>query len=114
MGASRSNDTRPDPPRGWPTARRTFFVRAAALASDDPFDPSPTQDEALARLLEVRRIFVEPAAAALPRGQQVLARWPDAELVEIASHTAVPYGPEDVDRWVRVKTEDLVLGVKKS
>ncbi len=71
-------------------------------------------EPALGRLLDVRRIFIEPAAAALPRGQQVLARWPHAELVEIASHTAVPYGPEDVDRWVRVKTEDLVLGVKKS
>jgi spore photoproduct lyase len=65
-------------------------------------------------LLDVRRIFVEPAAAELPRGQEVLARFPDAERVEVASHLAVPYGPEDVDRWVRIKTEDLVLGVKKS
>ena len=78
------------------------------LAAPAPPDPD------LPRLLDVRRIWVEPAAAELPRGQQVLARWPDAELVEVASHTAVPYGPDDVDRWVRIKTEDLVLGVKKS
>ncbi len=65
-------------------------------------------------LLDVRRIYLEPEAAALPRGQEVLARWPDAERIEIASHMAVPYAPEDVERWVRIKTEDLVLAVKKS
>lgn len=65
-------------------------------------------------LLDVRRIFVEPAAAELPRGKDVIARWPGAELVEVSSHTQVPYDADDVARWVRVKTEDLVLGVKKS
>jgi spore photoproduct lyase len=65
-------------------------------------------------LLDVRRIFVEPAAADLPRGKEVLARWPDAERIEVASHMAVPYDAADVPRWVRIKTEDLVLGVKKS
>ena len=65
-------------------------------------------------LLDVRRIFVEPAAAELPRGKDVLARWPEAELVEVASHLQVPYDAGDVQRWVRTKTEDLVLGVKKS
>ena len=65
-------------------------------------------------LLDVRRIFVEPAAAELPRGKDVLARWPDAELVEVASHLQVPYDADNVRRWVRIKTEDLVLGVKKS
>ncbi len=78
------------------------------------FDAPPAPSPELSRLLDVRRIYVEPAAAALPRGQEVLARWPDAERIEVASHLAVPYGPEDVDRWVRIKTEDLVLGVKKS
>lgn len=69
------------------------------------------------RLLDIRRIFVEPKAAALPRGQQVLARFPDAERIEIDSHTRIPelYGDEtNVARWVRIKTETLVLGVKKS
>ena len=65
-------------------------------------------------LLDVRRIYLEPAAAELPRGQEVLARWPDAERIEVLSHQAVPYVPADVDRWVRIKTEDLVLGIKKS
>jgi spore photoproduct lyase family protein len=67
-----------------------------------------------APLLDVRRIYTEPAAAESPRGKDVLARFPEAEVVEVLSHQAVPYTAADVDRWVRIKTEDLVLGVKKS
>jgi spore photoproduct lyase len=69
------------------------------------------------RLLDVRRIYVEPAAAELPRGRDVLARFPDAERVEVDSHWRIPalHGDEaNVERWVRTKTESLVLGVKKS
>ena len=58
-----------------------------------------------------------PRPPLLPRGQQVLDRWPDAERVEVASHWNIPelHGDEaNVDRWVRIKTEALVLGVKKS
>jgi spore photoproduct lyase len=65
-------------------------------------------------LLDVRRIYAEPAAVDSPRGKDVLARFPDAEVVPVLSHQAVPYTATDVDRWVRIKTEDLVLGVKKS
>jgi len=68
-------------------------------------------------LLDVSRIYLEPAAAALPRGQQVLARWPDAERVEVASHWQIPelHGNQaNVARWVRIKTEALVLGTLKS
>jgi spore photoproduct lyase family protein len=68
-------------------------------------------------LLDVRRIYAEPAALELPRGQQVLRRWPDAELTEVASHWQIPelHGDQaNVARWVRIKTEALVLGVKKS
>ncbi|MCW2667930.1 MAG: Spore photoproduct lyase [Frankiales bacterium] len=82
--------------------------QALPLTSPAPADP------ALSRLLDVRRIYVEPAAATLARGQDVLARWPDAEVVEVVSHQAIPYTAADVERWVRIKTEDLVLGVKKS
>lgn len=69
------------------------------------------------QLLDVTRIYAEPAAASLPRGQQILARWPAAELVEVASHWQIPelHGDEaNVARWVRIKREALVLGVKKS
>jgi spore photoproduct lyase family protein len=69
------------------------------------------------RLLQVRSIYAEPDALASPRGQQVLARFPGAEVVEVPSHWQIPElhgNAGNVDRWVRVKTETLVLGVKKS
>jgi spore photoproduct lyase len=67
-------------------------------------------------LLDVRRIYAEPDAAASPRGQDILARWPRATVVPIASHWRIPevHGDEaNVRRWVRIKTEALVLGEKK-
>ncbi|PPK92300.1 spore photoproduct lyase family protein [Kineococcus xinjiangensis] len=65
----------------------------------------------------MRRLWAEPAALASPRGQQVRGRFPGAEVVEVESHWGIPglHGNAgNVERWVRVKTEDLVLGVKKS
>jgi hypothetical protein len=65
-------------------------------------------------LLSVRRIYAEPAALELPRGREVLARFPDAELVEVLSHWQIPdlHGNAgNIERWVRVKAETLVLGV---
>jgi spore photoproduct lyase family protein len=84
---------------------------------DDPDlvpSPAPPVDD---RMLQVRRIFAEPAAAASPRGRQVVTRFPDADVVEVPSHWQIPdlHGNAgNIDRWVRVKTETLVLGVKKS
>ena len=72
---------------------------------------------AAAALLDIRRIYVEPAAAELPRGKEILARFPQAQLVEVESHNRIDelYGDEtNVNRWVRIKREALVLGVKKS
>ncbi|WP_328470362.1 spore photoproduct lyase family protein [Actinoplanes sp. NBC_00393] len=68
-------------------------------------------------LLDIRRIYLEPAAAELPRGKEVLERYPDATIVEVESHQRIPelYGDEtNVRRWVRIKREALVLGVKKT
>ncbi|TQN37362.1 hypothetical protein FHU33_4009 [Blastococcus colisei] len=81
---------------------------------DEPEPPHVPVDD---RLLRVRQIYAEPAAASSPRGRQVIARFPDAEVVEVPSHWQIPelHGSAgNVDRWVRVKTETLVLGVKKS
>ncbi|MDT8914496.1 spore photoproduct lyase family protein [Amycolatopsis sp. PS_44_ISF1] len=69
------------------------------------------------RLLSPTRIYLEPAAAELPRGRQILARFPDATRVEVDSHWQIPelHGDEtNVRRWVRIKHEALVLGIKKS
>jgi spore photoproduct lyase family protein len=68
-------------------------------------------------LLDVRRLWAEPAALASERGQQVRRRFPDAEIIEVPSHWNIEElhgNAGNVERWVRVKTEDLVLGVKKS
>ncbi|MGW2463998.1 spore photoproduct lyase family protein [Streptomyces sp. NPDC001761] len=69
------------------------------------------------RLLLVRTVFAEPAAAASARGRQILARFPEAEVIEVDSHWRIPglHGNEgNVERWVRVKGETLVLGEKKT
>ncbi|WP_299036416.1 spore photoproduct lyase family protein [uncultured Pseudokineococcus sp.] len=85
---------------------------------------TPAADEApVARtrapgqLLDVRTIYAEPAALELERGRQVVARWPGAEVVEVPSAQRVQGLHDDaasVDRWVRVKTEVLALGVRKT
>jgi spore photoproduct lyase family protein len=69
------------------------------------------------RLLDVTRIFVEPAAAAHPRGRQVLDRFPGAERIEVPSHWNIPdlHGdPQEAEDWTRTKRTTLVLGVKKT
>lgn len=74
--------------------------------------PAPTR-----QLLDVRRIYAEPAALELPRGQQVVARWPAAEIVPVESASRIGSLHDDetnVDRWVRVKTETLALGIRKT
>ncbi|WP_079159224.1 spore photoproduct lyase family protein [Streptomyces sp. SAT1] len=72
---------------------------------------------AAARLLRIREIHAEPAAAVSPRGRQILARFPQARVSEVDSHWRIPHlhGNEgNVERWVRVKTETLILGVRRT
>ena len=76
--------------------------------------PIPTREK---HLLAVRRIYAEPAALELPRGQEIVARWPDAEIVSVPSASRIGSLHDDetnVERWVRVKTETLALGVRKT
>nr|MDF0365089.1 Hint domain-containing protein [Nodosilinea sp. TSF1-S3] len=75
----------------------------------------PSSD--LARLLNIQEIYYEPAALDYPRGQDMLAKYPDAQLIEVASHWNIPdlHGNEgSVEDWNRIKRTVLVLGVKKS
>jgi spore photoproduct lyase family protein len=78
----------------------------------------PVRDPAAAReRLRVERLYVEPAAAALPRGQEVLRRFPSAERIEVPSHWNIPglHGnPGNVADWNRIKRTSLVLGTLKS
>ncbi|MFI9615757.1 spore photoproduct lyase family protein [Streptomyces sp. NPDC052023] len=79
--------------------------------------PSFRTSAAARRLLPVREIHAEPAAAASPRGRQIIARFPEARVTPVESHWRIPglHGNEgNVERWVRVKGGTLVLGEKKS
>ncbi len=90
-----------------PTAAQTAVPSSSPTTRPGPAD----------RLLQVRDIYAEPAALDSSRGRDVLDRFPGARVVEVPSHWQIPdlHGNEgNVDRWVRVKTETLVLGVKKS
>jgi spore photoproduct lyase family protein len=83
-------------------------ARSAGGTSRDRIDHS---------LLQVGLVYAEPEARDSARGQEILARFPDAEVVEVDSHWQIPElhgNAGNVERWVRVKTETLVLGVKKS
>jgi spore photoproduct lyase family protein len=67
-------------------------------------------------LILPKRIYLEPAVRLYERGREVLARYPDAELVEVASHWKIPELSSDPDLagdWLRVKRDVLVLGAKK-
>lgn len=67
-------------------------------------------------LLDVAHIYLEPAVRGYPRGQDILARFPDAEQEEVASHWNIPglHGNEGLIKdWVRIKKTVLVLGVRK-
>ncbi|MER6347330.1 spore photoproduct lyase family protein [Streptomyces sp. NPDC001595] len=99
---------------------------SGALFGLDALGPEPTpagsgpsfrDSDTARRLLRVRQIYAEPAAAASPRGRQIIARFPEAEVVTVDSHWRIPglHGNEgNVERWVRVKGETLVLGEKKT
>ena len=68
-------------------------------------------------LLDIKHIYLEPEVRAYPRGMEILARFPGAELTEVPSHWNIPslHGNEgSVDDWVRIKRDVLVLGVRKS
>ena len=73
--------------------------------------------EATHRLLDVGLIYVERGAEKFTRTHDILARFPQAERREVASHWQIPglHGNEgNVDSWVQIKRTVLVLGIRKS
>ena len=67
-------------------------------------------------LVDITRIFHEPAVAGYPRGREIFSRFPDAERIEVPSHWNIPSlhgNAGSVEDWVRIKRSTLVLGVKK-
>jgi spore photoproduct lyase family protein len=69
------------------------------------------------QLVDIRKIYLEPAVERYRRGQDVLARFPDAQRITVPSHWQIPElhgNAGSVEDWVRIKRDTLVLGVKKS
>lgn len=68
-------------------------------------------------LLDVGTMYYEPAVVSTMRGQEILARFPAAERIEVPSHWNIEglHGNEGlIHDWVRIKRTVLVLGVKKA
>jgi spore photoproduct lyase family protein len=75
--------------------------------SDEMNGPPPA-------LLDIARIYLEPAVETYARGREILARFPGAERVPVASHWRIPELREgDPGDYLRAKRQSLVLGVKK-
>ncbi len=68
------------------------------------------------QLIDIERIYLEPAAETYARGQEILAKYPQAERTYVESHWKIPslHGNEgNAEDWLRIKRSSLVLGVKK-
>ncbi|HEY0779945.1 MAG TPA: spore photoproduct lyase family protein [Gemmatirosa sp.] len=101
-----------DPPPATPLPAAADVPESAADALTEPAGTTSA-----GRLLRIGQIYLEPGVAEYPRGREILARFPDAERVEVPSHWNIPglHGNEGlVKDWTRVKRDTLVLGVRKS
>ncbi|MFD7430524.1 spore photoproduct lyase family protein [Streptomyces sp. NPDC059818] len=102
-----------DPARGEPEQQALF-----GWPDTDPrpgTSPTFRDTPEARRMLDVREVYAEPAALDSPRGRQIMSRVPGARVTEVASHWRIPslHGNDgNISRWVRIKTETLVLGVK--
>jgi spore photoproduct lyase len=78
----------------------------------------PKVQQAVRRpLLSIKQIYLEPAVRGFARGREILARFPDAETIEVPSHWNIPslHRNEGLAKdWIRIKREVLVLGVRKT
>lgn len=69
------------------------------------------------RLIRIQQIYLEPEVEHYPRGREILARFPEAERIEVPSHWNIPglHGNEGLaEDWLGIKRDVLVLGVRKS
>jgi hypothetical protein len=69
------------------------------------------------QLIDVEKIYLEPAVDSYDGGREILAKYPEAERVLVDSHWQIPslHGNEgSAEDWLRIKRNILVLGVKKS
>ena len=89
----------------------------ALLSSQPKQVPAQGVEPATRWLLDIEAIYMEPAVREYPRGREILAKFPDAERIEVGSHWKIPglFGFEgNVADWNKIKRNVLVLGIKKS
>lgn len=68
-------------------------------------------------LIHIKEIYMEPEVVKYRRGQEILARYPEAILHEVPSHWKIPElhgNAGSIEDWTKIKKNVLVLGVKKS
>jgi spore photoproduct lyase len=68
-------------------------------------------------LLSIHEIYLEPSVRDYARGRDILAKYPDAKLIEVPSHWKIPelFGFEgSVEDWLWNKKNIIILGTKKS
>ena len=68
-------------------------------------------------LLDIQTLYIEPVVERFARGREILARFPQAEIIPTLSHWNIPElngNAGQVERWIANKRGVLVLGVKKS
>lgn len=69
------------------------------------------------QLIDTQKIYLEPEVEEYRQGREILARYPQAERIAVASHWKIPslHGNEgSAEDWLGIKREILVLGVKKT
>src|SRR5215213_10151905 len=69
------------------------------------------------QLIDIDTIYFEPVIEEYAGGREILANYPDAKCIPVASHWKIPslHGNEgSAEDWLRIKRNVLVLGTKKS
>ena len=78
---------------------------------------APTARNPLSHLLQIETIYHEPDIEKWARAREILARFPEAQLIEVPSHWQIEqlHGNAEVAAdYLHTKRSVLVLGVKKS
>lgn len=68
-------------------------------------------------LIDIKEIYLEPEIKNYLRGQEILAKYPDAKIIEVPSHWKIPElhgNAGSIDDWIKIKRNVLILGIKKS
>ena len=82
-----------------------------------PFDVQTDAPQLPKNLFDIQTIYHEPNIENFARGREILARFPDAERIEVASHWQIPglNGNEgNAADWLQIKRNVLVLGARKA